>query len=491
MASDGSRALEIRHRRESDTFHLAVWKNEGPLHESTRPLHKPDPEASGRAGYMVGVLREGLDGEAVVSLDVALRRTTPQAPLEAPLPAEGRPGRGRQRAMTLLGLLHLLWERAGLATWCPAFSGYRTPGVRLGRVSGCCRALRTRQQSLADLLCPVAQRHPGVACRLQVVADHLGPSRRLFLLGIVDRLEPPSARRDAMQVLQGQRGASYDLFTSVPKAEYARLLHSAPWAATLLGQEPAERAVPVVALLCVTADRIKDGEWAGLVAEKVIRGTFMVVSPAMIPVDSRHELTIGEALVEAERSFEKPLRFDADQDLVFPDFVLTDTAARDGYPMEVFGRTDEDYQTRRAEKADYYNGVFGSQGWWSWNAASDPTWPPFPATLERKKTMTPPPDLEEVHAALATLIRMEPDPATIETIAAYHAVMARRRTEEEAALAVLRRYVALLSDDPIALRERYYLIANDARYTDAGSTTVSVMTAALRRAFANVPHWQN
>jgi len=105
--------------------------------------------------------------------------------------------------------------------------------------------------------------------------------------------------------------------------------------------------------------------------------------------------------------------------------------------------------------------------------------------------MTPPPDLEEAHAALATLIRMEPDPATIETAAAYHAVMARRRTEEEAAFAVLRRYVALFSDDPVALREHYYLIANDTRYTDAGSTTVSVVTAALRRAFANAPGWQN
>jgi len=105
--------------------------------------------------------------------------------------------------------------------------------------------------------------------------------------------------------------------------------------------------------------------------------------------------------------------------------------------------------------------------------------------------MTPPPDLEEVHAALATLIEIEPDPATIDTIAAYHAVMARHRAEEEAALAVLRRYVALFSDDPAALREHYYLIANDDRYTDAGSTTVSVVTAALRQTFANAPHWQN
>lgn len=105
--------------------------------------------------------------------------------------------------------------------------------------------------------------------------------------------------------------------------------------------------------------------------------------------------------------------------------------------------------------------------------------------------MTPGPNLEQVHAALATLISMEPDPATIETVAAYRAIMDRRRTEEEVALAVLRRYVALYSDDPVALRERYYLIANDTRYTDAGSTTVSVVTAALRRAFANAPHWQN
>lgn len=52
--------------------------------------------------------------------------------------------------------------------------------------------------------------------------------------------------------------------------------------------------------------------------------------------------------------------------------------------MEVFGRVDEAYAARRAEKARYYDEVYGQARWWSWDAVASPDrWPAFPPALAR------------------------------------------------------------------------------------------------------------
>ncbi|HEV2681328.1 MAG TPA: DUF1173 family protein, partial [Rhodanobacter sp.] len=108
----------------------------------------------------------------------------------------------------------------------------------------------------------------------------------------------------------------------------------------------------------------------------------MRVSPRWIPLDSSYEGTIEEKLCQASRKFEKPLRFDADEAEVFPDFWLFD-AGKD-YPLEVFGMATNDYLARRDHKTAWYNAKYGVAGWWHWDAASDPgaqRIPPFPDPL--------------------------------------------------------------------------------------------------------------
>jgi len=79
----------------------------------------------------------------------------------------------------------------------------------------------------------------------------------------------------------------------------------------------------------------------------------------------------------------KPLRFDAGEDAIFPDFILLDTGK--DTPMEVLGRADEAYEARKAEKVEYYKKL-RADGWWCWNAAADTAGariPPFPPTARR------------------------------------------------------------------------------------------------------------
>ncbi|EKA31421.1 hypothetical protein PABE173_6527, partial [Pseudomonas aeruginosa ATCC 25324] len=80
----------------------------------------------------------------------------------------------------------------------------------------------------------------------------------------------------------------------------------------------------------------------------VVELALMQVSERWIPVDSDYEGVIEAMLHAAGRSFDKPLRYDADESEVFPDFWLLDTGK--DYPLEVFGMNTPSYLERKAVK---------------------------------------------------------------------------------------------------------------------------------------------
>jgi len=100
----------------------------------------------------------------------------------------------------------------------------------------------------------------------------------------------------------------------------------------------------------------------------VVSGGFMLTSSEYIPVDSSHEIRLLRQLVESEREFLKPLRFEDTRDLVLPDFLLLDVG-EDSYPLEVYGMREETYQHRKAEKERYYQDKFAGRHW-AWVADS-------------------------------------------------------------------------------------------------------------------------
>jgi hypothetical protein len=105
----------------------------------------------------------------------------------------------------------------------------------------------------------------------------------------------------------------------------------------------------------------------------------MVVSNEWIPVDSSYEATIEKKLRDEARQFMKPLRFDSADEVVFPDFWLTDVGTSREFPMEVYGRTDPKYLARKQVKSDHYTNEYGSSGWWWWDASADPQGQNIPA----------------------------------------------------------------------------------------------------------------
>jgi len=115
---------------------------------------------------------------------------------------------------------------------------------------------------------------------------------------------------------------------------------------------------------------------AGSTRAQVVDVSLMQITRDWIPVDSGYEALIAEKLVAEKRRFEKPLRFDAGADAVFPDFWLRDRPVP--LPLEVWGLSTPDYQARKKEKAAHYDETYGAGGWWSWNAAVGDLVPELP-----------------------------------------------------------------------------------------------------------------
>lgn len=119
----------------------------------------------------------------------------------------------------------------------------------------------------------------------------------------------------------------------------------------------------------------RDINWAILLCSNnngvitVQNGAWMKCSSSGIPYDSGFEKTVLEYLCAQGREFEKPVVYDTKYGTLFPDFVLTDTGDT-VYPMEVWGRDEKPYVTRKNIKRDEYVEKYGAlwDCWWEWDA---------------------------------------------------------------------------------------------------------------------------
>ncbi|MBB2157368.1 DUF1173 family protein [Gluconacetobacter diazotrophicus] len=373
-------------------FHLARMPGQGPHHDPACPFHEVDPSRSGRSDYAEGVIRELQDGRVSLSLDQGLRITdrgsTPAcSPAGRDSDATGRL-RPRQTRMRHLGLLHLLWEQAGLTTWAPGVARRAYwPSVRTA-LDDATQRIVVGRAPLAQHVVPIGYRDPESATHLAATVDRSGDQWRVLLVGLVDAIRvedagtwPDGTPRPPRLRLAFDGARDYPLFVTGDAALAVRLKYSFPWAWRELERDRATRRIGVVGLVSAQVRRTRSGgriaynAWADSIS-------LMEVGPGLIPVASSYELAVLAALQDERRHFRKPLRFDAHRDVVLPDFELLDTADPRGTPLEVFGRTDESYRARQDVKRAYYRQTYGAEGWWSWDATCGAPWPAFPSPID-------------------------------------------------------------------------------------------------------------
>jgi Protein of unknown function (DUF1173) len=328
--------LVIRCR--SGRHHLAVWPEQGHLHRAHCPWFRPDPALSGRGVYTHSAILTTDNGTALRLATSLITHSEPSSPPRPASPDETDATASR-RSLSLLAVVHFLWEQAGLSVWSrrEGRRTWRTCHARLLSVIQDCTANGT---SLGDLLYVVPTFDRTVAQRnAQAWEDFtasLGQQRasrcRGLVLGEIRRIMP--TEYGVCLRLAHQRAPIYASMTLMEKV---RRSHRS----ALADHNDHGRRV---ALLVV--DRSRNGYTIA------VDMAVALVSAAYLPVDSGHELRMADALVAAGRSILKPLHYDRD-DAVMPDFVLLDTAP--ATYIEVWGVTGrQDYEQRKQIKQAHY-----------------------------------------------------------------------------------------------------------------------------------------
>lgn len=332
--------LVIRHR--AGVYYLACWPGGGVEHAERCEFHNDGAAWSGRSHYHDGALDEADDGTATVALAVPLRVRTEAADTPTAAAAPGGPGATRAR-MSLLGLLHYLWERAELTTWDPSPSSARRPGWAWcsPRLQAATAGVSSSGLELDESCYVIPPFDPATPERHQAafeqftaqLGEHDGVARRGLLLGAVRSWTP--TRYGQRCDLRHHRTPLY--FST---ALHARLQRAAP--AAMAEQRPAGSEQIVLALV----SRSERGNLSAVAA------AVMLTNAGFVPADSSHEVVMADSLTAAGRSFTKPLRYDAEA-VTLPDFVLTDTDP--ATVVEVWGMLGrEDYAARKQGKITYY-----------------------------------------------------------------------------------------------------------------------------------------
>lgn len=368
---NGDKRLAVRHMSESDSFHLSRFPHTGSQHALNCLYYCADRSKSGLGAYSKGVVEELSDGGLKVKLGLSLRKQDAAQPKE-PKAASSTGPRVSKPSMSLLGLLNLLWSEAGLHSWSPAMTGKRNLGLVHHYLVDQAGKIQVGRQRLIDSLVIATSSSTGKQpdANAQRVKSAIERNRRLV---VIAPLAAHSQEREGgigYLAISGFHGVprlimSADLWSNA-KRQFPRAISA--W----------RQGLKIIAI--VQADKPMSAASASTLSIAL-----MPVSEEWIPVESSYEALIEKKLRTEGRRFNKPLRFDAAEQLVFPDFWLVDVNTAE-YPLEVFGRADSAYVARKQEKITHYEQEYGPDGWWSWNAAADPhalAIPDFPASTRR------------------------------------------------------------------------------------------------------------
>ncbi len=359
---DPNAQAELVVRLRQERYYIACMPGTRHLHDrATCDLFSENPQHSGSGEYAGAIEYEG--DVADIKVNFPLKKATPPAhavPVGRPNIKTGKVKRG---SMGLSGLLSHLWSEAGLNSWTP---GTVRPWSRVySSLCDAAGAIRLGTRELADYL----------HVQPEVKRDWLPPppvdaqhSQDYFLL--LFKVSGTVATPFGGAYLKTSVGAAF--LAKEPVLKAFKRSHARAWR---LMEQPltAEDGTKPPKLICLAL-----AQWEtikGAPCLSILQAGLMMTNWRDIPVESIHELRVADQLVEQARSFTKPLRYDASEDVVFPDFLLSDVVD-DAVPMEVYGISgNAEYEERKQEKRDHYRS--SGQIYWEWTPEEAlPAFPP-------------------------------------------------------------------------------------------------------------------
>lgn len=357
---------------------LAAWPEQGTKHAFGCPfLSEPRPD---QPALTSGAVR--VDGDIT---NVQLHHSTRQANRAHHAGQNSQAGgvgadpHDKYARLHLWGLLHYLWDSAGLNRWHSGWHrdwGFVRYAIRRVAQSTLIDAqpllsslyvpsiwTPARKQEIQEhweqFLAPLVQQHrrsPLVACG--------------FVIGAVRQFK--AMDNGGYRLALQHHGVPFiiDPWMSKVLAQFSRR----GWSALKMLDAPVDGdARPhVIAALRIEASQ------TGQVY--VVEAVLMRVTPRFIPVNSSFEDKVARLLVEQDRQFIRPLHYDHHK-ANLPDFVLKDAGegqVRRAVAMHVYGPALGPIRLAQQMTADKASAQDQGMDYWSWNAAKQPQPPPFP-----------------------------------------------------------------------------------------------------------------
>lgn len=351
--------LPLAIKLKNEKYHLARYPGTGVKHKNDcRFFSLLNPEG-GQCSYTKKALDETDNGILKIVLDFALQQRENQKDgideVYPPRPHRKSPPRDTMR---LLAFAHLLWENSQLNLWHPGIKTARTSSLVGYFLYKAAKVIKAGNISLSDVLLTSAKPGSKDEKRNQVITLECQKLKRRQI--VVSELAKWTNEREAGTDRLNIRDFAGMSYLKIDHARWKSALNRFPI------ELAAWRAGEKVMAIAVT-----DAPVSG--TAKVRQIALMLVSERFIPCDSSYELRFEKRLAEQQRSFIKPLLYDASEMDYLPDFCLTDiTGEGDFFPIEIWGMNDEDYLQHKKEKTEWYNKKYGHFGWLGWDVIADP-----------------------------------------------------------------------------------------------------------------------
>ncbi len=291
----------------------------GSQHHPSCPSFEPELQQSG-LGELVGeAVLESEAGQVELRVDFAWARLIGHGAVRA-APQKAPQEEVAHRRMSLRALMHYLFERAGFNRWSPAMQGKRNQGVLNRYLMQAAAGVTIKDVALSGRLYV-----PEPFCE----ADKLQAGRRrrekLALL-------QPSGGQSPLAIVIGEFKVSE--VTSFGHRVWIKHMPDAP---LLVAARPWIKIQRKYAPLFEARDA-DTGHRIRLMMAALIRArrehtyeidaaALMMTTQQWIPVEGVYELALVHALIDQQRRFIKPLRYDATSASVFPTALLVDAGA--------------------------------------------------------------------------------------------------------------------------------------------------------------------
>lgn len=305
----------------------------GAQHATSCDSYEPPAELSGLGDVMGAAIQTNLDdGLTTLKFDFSLSKNGSRA-APAPSGAELPTVRTDGKKLTLRGLLHYLYDEAGLTRWSPAMAGKRSWWVVRNALFQAASDKVAKSGSVADLLYipesfSLEKKDEITRRRLAIFNPlaHADGSTRKLMMVVGEVKELGDARFGKKMVIKHLPDAHFFMNDDLYKRMLKRFeLELAFWSSTESSH-----------LLAVGTFGVSRAGVASLE-----EASLMLVSENWIPYESVDEKMLLDALTALKRRFVKGLRYNLPSSTPLASAVLSDTADPVAMYLTSYGASDE------------------------------------------------------------------------------------------------------------------------------------------------------